>query len=49
MLINQFYLLILPCRIHRDMTSRRLIGQGRKNGRTALYGEPPGFSVSASY
>jgi len=49
MLVNRIHLLIEPCRDLCGMTLRGLIGHVRRDGRATLSGEPPGFSVIASY
>ncbi|HEX9934677.1 MAG TPA: hypothetical protein VGB38_05715 [bacterium] len=46
---DQIRLLIAPCRDLHGMTLRGLIGQRGRDGKTTLSGEPPGFSVIASY
>ena len=47
LLIDQFRLLLAPCRIHRDMTRKRLRGQKGRAGRRCLE-NPPG-SLSAPH
>ncbi|MCK9391845.1 MAG: hypothetical protein M0Q01_09845 [Syntrophales bacterium] len=48
-LVDQFRLLVVSCRVLHGMTIKRLLGQGWRDGKTAFDGEPPGFSIGASY